>query len=84
MYKLLIRKIFGTKNERDLKKLQPYASAINELEPHIKKLDNNQIRVKTAEFREKLNQGATLDDVLIEAYAVVREVAKRTINMRHF
>jgi len=84
MYKLLIRKIFGTKNERDLKKLQPYASAINELEPHIKKLDNNQIRFKTAEFREKLNQGATLDDVLIEAYAVVREVAKRTINMRHF
>lgn len=80
----MIRKIFGTKNERDLKKLQPYASAINELEPHIKKLDNNQIRVKTAEFREKLNQGATLDDVLIEAYAVVREVAKRTINMRHF
>ena len=84
MYKLLIRKIFGTKNERDLKKLQPYASAINELEPHIKKLDNNQIRFKTAEFREKLNQGATLDDVLIEAYAVVREVGKRTINMRHF
>ena len=84
MYKLLIRKIFGTKNERDLKKLQPYASAINELESHIKKLDNNQIRFKTAEFREKLNQGATLDDVLIEAYAVVREVAKRTINMRHF
>lgn len=84
MYKLLIRKIFGTKNERDLKKLQPYASAINELEPHIKKLDNNQIRFKTAEFREKLNQGATLDDVLIETFAVVREVAKRTINMRHF
>lgn len=84
MYKLLIRKIFGTKNKRDLKKLQPYASAINELEPHIKKLDNNQIKFKTAEFREKLNQGATLDDVLIEAFAVVREVAKRTINMRHF
>jgi len=84
MYKLLIRKIFGTKNKRDLKKLQPYASAINELEPNIKKLDNNQIRFKTAEFREKLNQGATLDDVLIEAFAVVREVAKRTINMRHF
>ncbi len=84
MYKLLIRKIFGTKNKRDLKKLQPYASAINELEPHIKKLDNNQIKFKTAEFREKLNQGATLDDMLIEAFAVVREVAKRTINMRHF
>lgn len=84
MYKLLIRKIFGTKNKRDLKKLQPYASAICELEPHIKKLDNNQIKLKTAEFREKLNQGATLDDVLIETFAVVREVAKRTINMRHF
>jgi preprotein translocase subunit SecA len=84
MFKLLIQKIFGTKNERDLKKLQPYAAAINELEPRIKALSDEQIKAKTAEFKEKLSQGATLEDLLIEAFAVVREVGKRTINMRHF
>ncbi|UCE42893.1 MAG: preprotein translocase subunit SecA [Candidatus Aminicenantes bacterium] len=84
MYKWLIQKIFGTKNERDLKQLQPYASAINELESGIKKLSNSQLQTKTNEFKEKLNQGATLDDVLFESFAVVREVARRTVNMRHF
>ncbi|MDH5466893.1 MAG: preprotein translocase subunit SecA [Candidatus Aminicenantes bacterium] len=84
MFKWLIKKIFGTKNERDLKKLRPYVSAISELEPQIQKLTNDQLRAKTAEFKEKLEQGATLDDLLIEAFAVVREVGKRTIHMRHF
>jgi preprotein translocase subunit SecA len=84
MYKLLIQKIFGTKNERDLKKLRPYSAAINELEPQMQKLSDEQLRAKTAEFKEKLGQGATLEDILIEAFAVVREVGKRTINMRHF
>lgn len=84
MYKLLIRKIFGTKNKRDLKKLQPYAAAINEFEPQIQKLSDNQLRAKTAEFKEKSGQGATLDDLLIETFAVVREVGKRAINMRQF
>jgi preprotein translocase subunit SecA len=84
MYKLLIQKIFGTKNERDLKKLRPYATAISELETQMQKLSDEQLRAKTAEFKEKLVQGATLEDLLIEAFAVVREVGKRTINMRHF
>lgn len=84
MAKWLIRKIFGTKNERDLKKLQPYVAAINELEPQIRKLSDAQLQAKTAEFKEKLRQGASLDDLLIEAFAVVREVARRTLNMRHF
>jgi len=84
MYKWLIRKIFGTKNERDLKRLQPYVAAINELEPQIQKRSDDQLRAKTAEFKERLKQGATLDDILIEAFAIVREVGKRTINMRHF
>lgn len=84
MYKFLIQKIFGTKNERDLKKLQPYAVAINELEPSIQKLKDSELKAKTAEFKEKLRQGATLEDLLIEAFAVVREVARRTLNMRHF
>jgi len=84
MFKWLIRKIFGTKNERDLKKLQPYVAAINELEPQIRKLSDAQLHAKTSEFKEKLRQGAALDDLLIEAFAVVREVARRTLNMRHF
>jgi preprotein translocase subunit SecA len=84
MFKWLIQKIFGTKNERDLKKLRPYASAISELESRIQKLSDGELRAKTAEFKEKLSQGATLDDILIETFAVVREVGKRTINMRQF
>ncbi|MFC2169398.1 preprotein translocase subunit SecA [Acidobacteriota bacterium] len=84
MFNLLIQKIFGTKNERDLKKLQPYSVAINELETQVQKLSNNQLSAKTAEFKEKLSQGAAQDDLLIEAFAVVREAAMRTINMRHF
>ncbi len=84
MYKWLIQKIFGTKNERDLKRLRPFAVAINELEPGIQKLTNSQLQTKTAEFKEKLAQGASLDDILFEAFAVVREVSKRILSMRHF
>jgi preprotein translocase subunit SecA len=84
MIKWIVQKIFGTKNERDLKKLQPYVSAVNELESRIQKLKDSELQAKTAEFKEKLRQGASLDDILIEAFAVVREVAKRTLNMRHF
>ncbi|MBS3817955.1 preprotein translocase subunit SecA [bacterium] len=84
MYRWLIQKIFGTKNERDLKKLQPYIPAINELEPQIQKLDNSQLKQKTSEFKERLNQGASLEDILIEAFAVVRESARRTVHMRPF
>jgi preprotein translocase subunit SecA len=84
MVKWLITKIFGTKNERDLKKLQPLAAAISELEPRIQPLSDAQLRAKTAEFKEKLAQGASLDDILIEAFAVVREVGRRTVWMRHF
>ncbi len=84
MYKWLIQKIFGTKNERDLKALQPFVAAINELEPGIQKLTDSQLREKTNAFKEKLNQGASLDDVLFEAFAVVRETARRTVHMRHF
>jgi preprotein translocase subunit SecA len=84
MYKWFIQKIFGTQNERDLKKLQPHVSAINDLEPLIQKLSDSQLRNKTAEFKEKLQQGAKLEDLLFEAFAVVREVSKRKLNMRHF
>jgi preprotein translocase subunit SecA len=84
MFKWLITKIFGTQNERDLKKLQPYIASIGALEPEIQKLSDAQLQAKTAAFREKLKQGATLDDLLSEAFAVVREAARRTVGMRHF
>ena len=84
MLKWLITKIFGTQNERDLKKLQPYVAAAHEVEPRIQKLTDDELRAKTAEFKDKLGQGATLDDILIEAFAVAREAARRTVRMRHF
>lgn len=84
MIKRIIEKIIGTKNERELKKLQPIVNAINGLEPRISKLSDEELKAKTAEFKERLSQGATLDDLLIEAFAVARETAKRTLRMRHF
>jgi preprotein translocase subunit SecA len=84
MVKLILTKIFGTKNERDLKKLRPFVAATNELESRIQKLSDDQLRAKTAEFKEKLSQGAALDDILFESFAVVREAARRTVRMRPF
>ncbi len=84
MYKWLIRKIFGTKAERDIRRLQPLVAAVNELEPRIQPLSDAALQAKTAEFREKLSQGATIDEILPEAFAVVREVSRRTTQMRHF
>ncbi|HWK10199.1 MAG TPA: preprotein translocase subunit SecA, partial [Vicinamibacterales bacterium] len=76
--------IFGTENERELKRLRPIVAEINALEPSIQSLTDEQLRARTAEFRERLAQGATLDDLLPEAFAVVREAGRRTLNMRHF
>src|SRR5512135_1607138 len=84
MVKWLITKIFGTQNDRDLKKLQPFVAAVNETEPRIQNLTDAELRAKTAEFKEKLGQGATLDDILVEAFAVAREAARRRVGMRHF
>ena len=84
MLKWLIQKIFGTKAERDYKQLLPYIGAINALEPQIQKLTDAQLAAKTAEFKQKLSQGASLDDILHEAFAVVREASVRTLKMRHF
>jgi len=84
MLDAILAKIFGTKNERELKRLRPLVVAINELEPAMRRLSDQELAAKTAEFKQRLAQGATLDDLLIEAFAVVREVARRTLNMRHF
>ncbi len=79
-----LQKIFGSKNERELNRLQPLIRAINDLEPAISQLNDPQLQAKTGEFRERLTQGETLDDLLPEAFAVVREVARRTLAQRHF
>ncbi|MGQ9608024.1 MAG: preprotein translocase subunit SecA [bacterium] len=80
----LLTKVFGTKHERDIKKLQPLVDQINALEPSIKRLSDEQLRAKTDEFKAKLADGQTLDDLLVEAFAVVREAAVRTLGQRHY
>src|SRR6201993_1019461 len=84
MIDAILAKIFGTKNEREVKGLQPNVAAINDLEPTMRELSDIDLAAKTIEFKEKLAQGATLDDLLIEAFAVVREAGRRVLNMRHF
>ncbi len=79
-----IQKMFGTKNERELKRISPLVDEINRLEPAIKKLSDEELKAKTAYFKEKLANGASLDDILAEAFAVVREAAWRTVGMRPF
>src|SRR5436190_19064442 len=80
----VLAKIFGTKNEREVKGMLPLVAAINDLEPAMLKLSDIDLAAKTIEFKEKLAQGAALDDLLIEAFAVVREAGRRFLNMRHF
>ena len=80
----LARKIFGSSNDRRVKALRPQVAAINSLEDAMKALDDAALRAKTGEFRERLANGADLDDLLVEAFAVVRETARRTLGMRPF
>ncbi|QHS23276.1 preprotein translocase subunit SecA [Virgibacillus sp. MSP4-1] len=80
----LLKKVFGDGNTRQLKKLETTAEQIDALEPEIKKLSDDGLRKKTEEFKQRLEKGETLDDILVEAYAVVREGARRVLNMRPF
>src|SRR5689334_890110 len=84
MLDTLLAKVVGTQNERELKRVRPVVAAINALEPSIQSLSDAQLRAKTAEFRERVAKGEPLDHVLPEAFAVVREAGRRTLNMRHF
>jgi preprotein translocase subunit SecA len=79
-----LKKILGTSHEREVRKCRPKVEAINALEPVMVKLSDAELRAKTAEFKEKIDNGATLDDLLVEAFAVCREASKRTLKMRHF
>src|SRR6266566_3402637 len=84
MIQKLLAKLFGTQNDRELKKLRPLVAEINALEPSVQPLSDDALRGKTAEFKQRLAQGETLDDLLPEAFAVVREGGRRVLNMRHF
>jgi len=80
----LLTKVFGSKNERELKRLQPVVEAVNSLEAGIQALTDEQLRQQTIRFRERLDNGEPLDDLIPEAFATVREASLRTLNMRHF
>jgi len=79
-----LRRVIGDENERQLRKLWPLVEAINRLEPEMERLSDAELRAKTDQFRARLGDGETLDDLLPEAFAVVREVARRRLGMRHF
>jgi len=79
-----LTKIFGSKHDRDVKRLQPRVAEINAIEPEMRKLSDDELRGKTAEFRARLADGTTLDDLLVPAFAVVREAARRSLGMRHY
>ncbi|MDD5449277.1 MAG: preprotein translocase subunit SecA, partial [Candidatus Omnitrophica bacterium] len=92
MINFILKRIFGSQNERYIKKIRPAVDRINALEPEISKLTNEQLKGKTAEFKERINaarakevpEKQALDEILPEAFAVVREAGKRFANMRHF
>ncbi len=79
-----ISRLFGSKNDREIKKLQPLVRAVADFEPKLKALDDAHLQAKTGEFKQRLAQGATLDDLLPEAFAATREASRRVLGMRHF
>ncbi|MBA3975791.1 MAG: preprotein translocase subunit SecA [Candidatus Solibacter sp.] len=84
MFDTLLAKVFGTKHEREVKKLIPLVAEINSREEQVAKLSDAELAARTAEFRQRLAQGETLDDIMLDAFAVCREAARRTVHMRHF
>ena len=84
MFSALAKRIFGTANDRYLDKLRPIVGEINDLEPSLEKLSDDELRARTDNFRGRIGQGETLDDLLVEVFATVREAAKRTLGQRHF
>jgi len=84
VFNSVLKKVLGTKHEREVKRMQPTVAAISALEGEIQKLSDAQLRGKTAEFRQQIDNGASLDDLLVPAYAVAREAGKRVLGMRHY
>jgi len=84
MFAWAMKKILGTSHEREIKKLRPFVEQINALEPKLAKLKDAELKAKTAEMKEKLSNGASVDDILVDAFAVCREGGKRALKMRHY
>src|SRR5947208_2969239 len=84
MFGALARRLFGSANDRYVKSLGPIVAAINEIEPQLEAMSDDELRARTRRFKEQLADGTELDDLLIEAFATVREGAKRTLGQRHF
>ncbi|MFI4942641.1 MAG: preprotein translocase subunit SecA, partial [Burkholderiales bacterium] len=84
MLNALLTRIVGTKNERELKKIRPIVAEIGVFEPQLRKLTDAELAAMTVTFRQRLSDGQSLDDLLPEAFAVVREAGRRVLNMRHF
>src|SRR5881628_46791 len=84
MLSVLFRAIFGTKHQRDVKRMRPAVEAINALGPELEGVTDTALAAKTDEFRKRLADGEELDDLLVEAFAICREAARRTVRMRHF
>ncbi len=84
MLHLILKKIFGTQNERELKTAWPLVHAISALEPSMQALSDDVLKAKTAEFKKRLAEGQKPDDILVEAFATVREASRRVLKMRHF
>jgi preprotein translocase subunit SecA len=84
MFSSILTKVFGSRNDREIKRLNKVVSQINSLESEYETLSDDELKGKTAEFRERIKNGESLDDLLVEAFAVVRETSKRVFQMRHF
>ncbi|MDX2497171.1 MAG: preprotein translocase subunit SecA, partial [Desulfobacterales bacterium] len=80
----LLTKVFGSKNERELKKIEPVVEKTNAFEPRIQTMSDEDLKAQTQRFKDRLNNGESLDDLLPEAFATVREASVRTLGMRHF
>ena len=79
-----LAKVFGTKHDREIKRIRPIIAAINDLEPQMQQLPDAELAARTVDFKQRIANGASLDDILIEAFAVCREAGRRVLNMRHF
>jgi len=80
----MLAKVFGTKHEREIKAIRPLIAAINDMEERIQELTDQELAAQTVTFKEQIAQGASLDDILVPAFATVREAGRRILNMRHF
>ena len=80
----LLKKLLGSKNDREIKKMWKTVRQVNAFEPILVELTDDQIKAKTTEFRQRVSEGESLDQLLPEAFAVVREAARRTLGLRHF